>query len=133
MFEGVFPSSQRRGGRASLIDGAPGAKREPDRAKPQLMVSSAKFSPVFYRGFALSGSRFAPPRLRLRVAQLLLRLRPIGLALRALLCEEGNTRSNTYFFCYCFCSFHLPPLSPKAFANIRDPVKLPIQRACATD
>ena len=38
----VFPSSQRRGGRASLIDGAPGAKREPDRAKPQLMVSSEK-------------------------------------------------------------------------------------------
>src|SRR5437867_13183100 len=42
----VFPSSQRRGGRASLIDGAPGAKREPDRAKPQLMVGSANlFSP----------------------------------------------------------------------------------------
>src|SRR5215510_6940417 len=39
----LFPSSQRRGGRASLIEaGAPGAKREPDRAKPQLMVSSAK-------------------------------------------------------------------------------------------
>src|SRR5207247_3097148 len=35
--------SQKRGGRASLIEaGAPGEKREPDRAKPQLMVSSAK-------------------------------------------------------------------------------------------
>ena len=54
----VFPSSQRRGGRASLIDGAPGAKREPDRAKPQLMVSSAKlFSQllVVAVGMAITG------------------------------------------------------------------------------
>src|SRR5439155_25471635 len=28
-----------------------------------------KFSPVLYWGFALSGSRFAPPRLRLRFAR----------------------------------------------------------------
>src|SRR5436305_9325244 len=38
-----IPLLAEEGGRASLIEaGAPGAKREPDRAKPQLMVSSAK-------------------------------------------------------------------------------------------
>src|SRR3989442_9329455 len=37
------PSSQSRGRRASLLEaGVPGAKREPDRAKPQLVVSWAK-------------------------------------------------------------------------------------------
>ena len=56
-----IPLLAEEGRRDSLIEaGAPGAKREPDRAKPQLMVSSAK-----------------------RCAGLLLRLRPIGLALRA--------------------------------------------------
>src|SRR5438034_3540538 len=54
-------SPPRRGGVARQSQtGAPGAKREPRRAKPQLVVSSAK-----------------------RCAGLLLRLRPIGLALRA--------------------------------------------------
>src|SRR3989442_11551610 len=80
--EGI-PLLAEEGWRDSLIEaGAPGAKREPDRAKPQLVVSSAR-----------------------RVAGLLLRLRPIGLALRAtpsapslrsaqppLLCEEGNAK-----------------------------------------
>src|SRR5881628_1177220 len=78
-----IPLLAEEGWRDSLIEaGAPGAKREPDRAKPQLVVSSAR-----------------------RVAGLLLRLRPIGLALRAtpsapslrsaqppLLCEEGNAK-----------------------------------------
>src|SRR5215467_11961071 len=43
-------SPPRRGGVDSLIGaGAPGAKREPDRAKPQLMVSSAKlFRPEYF-------------------------------------------------------------------------------------
>ena len=37
------PPRRGRGGRDGLIEaGATGAKREPDRAKPQLMVSSAK-------------------------------------------------------------------------------------------
>src|SRR5207249_11660594 len=56
-------SPPRRGGwRDSLIEaGAPGAKREPDRAKPQLVVSSAKSS-------AELTTPSAPP----------------------LLCEEGN-------------------------------------------
>src|SRR5213593_2306459 len=53
-----------------------------------MVVSSAQYlvSPVFYWGFALSGSRFAPPRpLRQR------RLRSILLMSRPpLLCEEGN-------------------------------------------
>src|SRR5206468_8012370 len=56
-----IPLLAEEGWRDSLIEaGAPGAKREPDRAKPQLVVSPAK-----------------------RCAGLLLRLRPIGLALRA--------------------------------------------------
>src|SRR2546427_12468280 len=76
-----IPLLAEEGWRDSLIKaGAPGAKREPDRGKPKLMVSSAEC-----------------------FAGLLLRLRPIGLALRAtpsapslrsahppLLCEEGN-------------------------------------------
>src|SRR5438552_12155150 len=51
---------RRRGVARQSQTGAPGAKREPRRAKPQLVVSSAK-----------------------RCAGLLLRLRPIGLELRA--------------------------------------------------
>src|SRR5438874_3154535 len=39
----LLPELAEQGWRASLIEaGAPGAKREPDRAKPQLMVGSAK-------------------------------------------------------------------------------------------
>src|SRR5438093_11708684 len=45
-------------------------------------------------GWSVRTERFAelttPSATSLRSAQLLLRLRPIGLALRALLCEEGN-------------------------------------------
>jgi len=38
-----IPFLAEEGWRASLVEaGAPGAKREPDRAKPQLVVSSAK-------------------------------------------------------------------------------------------
>src|SRR5213594_2460822 len=39
----IIPLLAEEGWRDSLIEaGAPGAKREPDRAKPQLMVSSAE-------------------------------------------------------------------------------------------
>src|SRR5216117_847801 len=42
---GAYSPPRRGGWRDSLIEaGAPGAKREPDRAKPQLMVSLAKRS-----------------------------------------------------------------------------------------
>ena len=42
-----IPLLAEEGWRDSLIEaGAPGAKREPVRAKPQLMVSSAKRWPV---------------------------------------------------------------------------------------
>ena len=77
----TFPSSQRRGGVTAA------AKREPARAKPQerltrgarsaspigRSLNSGQFgrniSPIFYLGFPLSGSRFAPPRLRHRFAR----------------------------------------------------------------
>jgi len=87
----VFPSSQRRGGRASLIDGAPGAKREPDRAKPQLMVGSANlFSPEDLAELTtITASRYraraSRPSAALSVASHL-RLMPQP----PLLCEEGN-------------------------------------------
>src|SRR5437867_6064380 len=54
----TIPLLAEEGWTASLIDGAPGAKREPDRAKPQLMVSSAKlFSQllVVAVGMAITG------------------------------------------------------------------------------
>src|SRR5262249_33698191 len=64
---GGFPSSQRRGGRAINKNGSVpkwrgrgGAKREPDRAKPQLMVSSAKlFRPEDFAGLTtITASRY---------------------------------------------------------------------------
>ena len=59
------PPRRGRGGRDGLIEaGATGAKREPDRAKPQLMVSSAKlFRPKHLAELTTitaSRSRFAP-------------------------------------------------------------------------
>src|SRR5206468_12297843 len=72
----AFPSSQRRGG----------AEREPDRAKPQLKLGGEVFAGLT-----------TPSAASLRAEQLLLRLRPIGLALRALLCEEGNMRLFHHF------------------------------------
>src|SRR5215510_9671037 len=68
----LSPLLAEQGGRAinkmdPFRNGAAGAKREPDRAKPQLLVSSAKlFRPenlaelTTYYCFALSRSRFAP-------------------------------------------------------------------------
>ena len=46
-----FPLLAEEGWTLQLIEaGAPGAKREPDRAKPQLMVSSANvFRPKTFR------------------------------------------------------------------------------------
>jgi len=68
---GGIPLLAEEGWRDSLIEAvAPGAKREPDRAKPQLMVSSAKSM----------GCRSWP----------LLRLRAIVLALRARLRRLGG-------------------------------------------
>src|SRR5216110_2259159 len=68
-------SPPRRGGECdSLIEaGAPGAKREPDRAKPQLMVSSAKRC-----------AGLTTPTAPLRW------LRGILLMAQPPLCEEGN-------------------------------------------
>ena len=61
----LLPSAEE-GWRDSLIEaGAPGAEREPDRAKPQLMVSSAKR----YAGLTTPSAPSAHP---------------------PLLCEEGN-------------------------------------------
>jgi len=70
-----IPLLCEEGWRDSLVEtGAPGAKREPDRAKPQLMVSSAK-----------------------RCAGLTTPAAPLGgfrgilsMAQPPLLCEEGN-------------------------------------------
>ncbi len=88
-------SPPRRGGVAAT----PIRFREATLIGADGVVSLAKTRPRrsdhFYC-FALSRSRFAPvcaalvaPR-HFLMAQLLLRLRPAGLALRALLCEEGN-------------------------------------------
>src|SRR5215813_5734112 len=95
---GGFPSSQRRGGRAINKNGSVpkwrgrgGAKREPDRAKPQLMVSSAKlFRPEDFAGLTtITASRY---RARAsRPSAPLWWLRSIFLlAQPSLLCEEGN-------------------------------------------
>jgi len=76
MLFGRIPLLAEEGWRDSLIEaGAPGAKREPDRAKPQLMVSWAET-------FAGLTTRSAPLRW----------LRDIFvMAQPPLLCEEGNT------------------------------------------
>src|SRR5205809_5018126 len=73
----VSPSSQRRGWRDSLIEaGAPGAKREPDRAKPQLKVRPAKHLAELTTSSAPSLRSAHPP----------------------LLCEEGNVLRRRSFF-----------------------------------
>src|SRR2546426_10242696 len=63
-----IPLLAEEGWRDSRQTGAPGAKREPDRAKPQLVVSSAKHSPELTTPSAPSLRSAHPP----------------------LLCEEGN-------------------------------------------
>ena len=64
------------------------------REAPGWSVWSERFAGLLLRlrpvGLAL---RATPPAPSLRSAQLLLMLRPIGLALRALLCEEGNFKN----------------------------------------
>src|SRR5947199_8758800 len=66
-----IPLLAKEGWRDSLIEaGAPGAKREPDRAKPQLVVSSAKRCAGLTTPSAPSLRSAQPPRL----------------------CEEGNAK-----------------------------------------
>jgi len=84
----LSPLLAEEGWRDSLIEaGAPGAEREPDRAKPQLMVSSAKCCV----GLTTPAALFRWLRGILLMAQ------------PPLLCEEGNVK------------FSLPPnLQPSA-------------------
>src|SRR5439155_17502925 len=56
----------------------------------------------------------APPACWLS-AHILLRLRPVGLALRALLCEEGNGCCLHFFGCCC--------LSPRSRAQAMSPAQ----------
>jgi len=84
----AFPSSQRRGG----AEREPARQRKRDSAQPQ-EKHEASIEVRQNRGNAGLTTPSAPLRwLRdiLLMAQPFLRLRPIGLALRALLCEEGN-------------------------------------------
>ena len=75
-----FPSSQRKGGAT--------ARREPDRAEPQEISRGGQF------GDNISADLTTPSAPSPGSAHLLSRLRPIGLALRSLLGEEGNLSSH---------------------------------------
>src|SRR2546429_3915325 len=80
-----IPLPAEEGWRDSLIEaGAPGAKREPDRAKPQLMVSRLKRFATLTTPSAPSLCSAHPP----------------------LLCEEGI---GAYFRTYLFSA--MPPVS----------------------